>query len=82
MEDKDLLISLNEKIVNFIAKVDKILDDHECRIRQLEKDSFENRQVFIDMKQDVKHLKDKSTLWNLGNSIAAGIAALFSTMMK
>lgn len=82
MEDRELLISINEKIANFITKVDKILDDHEGRIRLLEKDNFENKQIFIDMKQDVKGLKEKSTLWNISNSIAAGIATIFATMFK
>jgi hypothetical protein len=37
MNDHDLLITLHEKVTNLITKVDKLTDDHERRIRFLER---------------------------------------------
>lgn len=37
MNDHDLLITLHEKVTNLIGKVDKLTDDHERRIRFLER---------------------------------------------
>lgn len=82
MDDVQLLQVINEKLSAFISRADKMLDDHEKRLREAERCLTTLQQVNEASKEDVKDLKAKFGTWNVANSVASAISTVIAFLMR